>query len=471
MTAPGAKRHRQRPPGPRGWPLFGRLPAFALDLLGLCRQAAALGPVADISVPGRPALFVNDPDLVGEILVAGHRRYGKIPGSPLRFLVGNGLFTNEDPDDHRRQRRLVQPAFHRQRIDAFGTVMTAATVQRAASWTDRQPLDLHRELTELTMAIVARCLFGADITGEAREVSEALARFAGDLPRFGLAVLLGPLFHRGARFVEPRIAAANTVLETFVADLIAARRANPAQAADLLDMLLAARDEAGDGAGMTDRQVRDEILTLFVAGHETTANALTWTFALLAQHPDVQQALEAEVDAVLGGRTATPTTVRDLRYAKAVLAEAMRLYPPVWLLMRRATAADALGGYPVAAGTDVYISPLLLHRHPGYWTAPDTFQPDRFLDDATGGPSPNGHKPHRYRYIPFGAGPRLCIGEPFAWLESLLLLATITQGFRFSLAAPATRLALQPQATLHPQGGLPVLAHRRQTGANAAPVR
>ncbi len=443
-------------PHARGWPLLGRLPAFAFDLLGLCRQAAPLGPLVDIS-PGHLTLQVNDPALIGQVLVTQNRAFAKVPGSPLRFLVGNGLFTNEDPDDHRRQRRLMQPAFHRERVAAFGAIMTDATHRHLAAWPDEGRLDLHVELMDLTLTIVARCLFGVDPAAEdsaaAPALTRALAGFASRMPPYGLAFLLGPWLHRHADRVAPRLESANAVLEQFVQDLVARRRQQAAPADDLLAMLLAARDVTGDGAGMTDRQVRDEILTLFVAGHETTANALAWSLLLLAQNPAAQERLAAEA-AALGDRPASAADLENLPYTKMVLSEALRLYPPVWLISRQAVADVRLGDTPLAAGTRVFICPFTLHRRPEYWDEPLAFRPERFGAD---GP---GERP-RYAYIPFGAGPRLCLGEPFAWLEGTLLLATLARQFRFAPTIPPEAVRLNAQATLQPRDGLTLRLRRR----------
>ncbi|HWP28608.1 MAG TPA: cytochrome P450, partial [Chloroflexota bacterium] len=346
---------------------------------------------------------------------------------------------------------LIQPAFHRQQLAAYSEIMVACTEQLLATWRDGEVRDIHQEMMRLTLQIVARALFGADVADEAAVVDEAL-RVA--LERFGtrlssLAFLLPDTLPTPDNWGFLRAARR---LDAIVYRIIAARRASGADRGDLLSILLRARDEA-DGGGMTDRQLHDEVMTLLLAGHETTAIALSWTWYLLSQHPAVEARLLAELQAVLGGRAPTAEDLPRLPYTEWVLWEALRLYPPAWALAREAVQDCEIGGYPVPAGTIVVMSQWLLHRDPRYFDAPERFLPERWADGLA-------KRLPRYAYFPFGGGPRLCIGAGFASLEAALVLATVLPRFRLTLV-PGHPIALWPSVTLRPRYGIRMVLHRR----------
>jgi cytochrome P450 len=306
-------------------------------------------------------------------------------------------------------------------------------------------------MMRLTLAVVGRTLFGAEVAGEADEIDEAFSLIMGQFQR-----LLMPFSEYLDRLPLPsnkRIERAVARLDATIFRMIAERRASGEVGDDLLSMLLAARDDEGDGTGMSDRQLRDEAMTIFLAGHETTANALTWTWYLLSQHPEVERLLHDEVDRVLGGRAATVTDLGELKYCESVFAEAMRLYPPAWAVGRQALEDFAAGEFVVPAGTMVLMSQWVVHRDERFWPDPTRFDPGRWTPEA------RAARP-KFSYFPFGGGARVCIGEPFAWMEGVLLLATIAQRWRFELA-PDARVEPQPLITLRPRYGMPMIARRR----------
>jgi cytochrome P450 len=314
-------------------------------------------------------------------------------------------------------------------------------------------LDVAREMAALTLAIAGKTLFDADVEGEESRIGPGLTTA---LASFNLALL--PFGDRLVRLPIPaarRFRRARAEMDAFIYKMIAERRAAGGAGRDVLSLLIAARDEDGDRRGLTDGHIRDEALTLLLAGHETTANALAWTWHLLALHPEAEAALHREVDAVLGGRPASAADAPRLEYTRAVLAESMRLYPPAYLLGRRAqTEYQPPGtGYVLPAKTAVFVSQHLLHRDPRFWDAPDRFEPHRWL---------RGEHPatHRFAYFPFGGGPRICIGEHFAWMEGVLVLATLAERWRF-VSDRRQRIEPEPIVTLRLRGGLPLTARRR----------
>ncbi len=381
-----------------------------------------------------------------------HTNYIKGPFfDPIRAIAGNGLFT-ADGELWLRQRRLIQPAFHRQRIASFGQVMTDQAERMLARWdaavtaAPDRPLDVSAAMVRLTMAVVSAAMFGAAVDDAADAISAAIQVGLDDIQyRFDRPFYppLGwPLPH------NRRVQAAIRTLDQTVFQMIERRRSSGEERDDLLGMLMAARDE-GASHGMDDRQLRDEVITIFVAGHETTARLLTWVFYLLDQHHDVAARLRAELATVLGGRTPTMADLPNLVYTRQVIDETLRLYPPVWVTNRQALAEDAALGYRIPAGALVSISPYAAHRHPAFWSDPERFDPERFnSEQATGR--------HRFAYLPFGGGPRQCIGNTFALTEAVLILATVAQRYQLHLP-PGARVEVVPQATLQPRGGLPMV--------------
>lgn len=438
------------PPMPPADPLIGHLRLILRDPLRfMLRVSRQYGDVVHIRVFNHDSYLINHPDGIKRVLQDNQHNYDKTLSDydTLRLLLGNGLLTNQG-DSWLQQRRLMQPAFHRKRIAAFGTLMTNETVAMVDHWrpfVERgQPLDIAAEMMRLTLNIVGQALFSLDLSGEAATIGRAFPVANKYLSDRLYAPFLPPNLPtpRNRRFQ-----AAKHALESAVDTIIAERRRRNENTSDLLSMLLAARDE-DTGAGMNDRQLRDEILTLLLAGHETTANALTWTWYLLSQHPAVERRLRAEVAEVLGGRTPTVEDLPKLRYTRMVIEEAMRLYPPAWGIPRRIIADDTICGYHIPAGVEVSLSLYTMHRHPAFWDNPDAFDPERFTPERTEGCPP-------FAYFPFGGGPRLCIGAGFAMTEAQLILATVAQRYRLHLV-PGHAVTPEPLITLRPKGGMPM---------------
>lgn len=429
---------------------LGLVAAFARDLREGVRRLDDSGGDLVVASSGRlPGLaLVRHPDLVGEVLVGLNDRLTKARGLRLaRTILGDGLLTSEPPV-HTRQRRLVLPAFHHQKLRRYAEAMVGAALAEADTWHDGRAVDAAAVMSRLTLAIAGRTLFGADVLSQADRVGAAVAETmaAFDRSQFPLADRLTwlptPTNRRAHR--------ARAILDGVVYRLIDQRRAEGVgRHDDLLDMLLAAQDE-DTGRAMTDEEVRDEAMTLLLAGHETTAVALTWAWAALATHPNAEAAFHAEVDAL--GETPSFDALPHLPVTRAVLAETMRLWPPAWTVGRQAAADVRLGGETLRRGTTILFSPYHLHRDPRFWDAPDAFRVDRFL-----APAPERHK---FAYIPFSAGRRGCIGERFAWTEAVLVLATLGQRWRLAPAGPIPEA--QGSVTLRPAGPMAMWAKKRR---------
>ena len=420
----------------------GLLPALAkVDAVG--------GDAVTARTFGLPALhLLRHPDLVRAVLVDRNADVTKARGLRLAATVlGRGLLTSEPPQ-HTRARRLVLPAFHHARLRAYGREMTALAAAEAERWTAGEPFDLAASMNRLALAIAGRTLFGADTAGVGGRVAAALDNaFAGfDAAQFPFADKLTWLPTRANR----RTRRARAVLDRLVYGLIRQRRAaGTAGREDLLSLLLDARDE-DTGEAMTDEEVRDEALTLLLAGHETTAVGLAWTWALLAGAPDAEAALHAEADAL--GADPTFDSLRQLAVARATFAEGLRLRPPAWVVGRQAACDTDLGGLAVRRGDTVLFAPLFLHRDPRFWEAPERFDPGRFAPDRA-------RDRHKFAYVPFSAGRRGCIGEQFAWAEGTLVLSVIARRWRLRLAGPAPEP--HGSVTLRPGGPVWTVAERR----------
>jgi cytochrome P450 len=393
--------------------------------------------------------LLNHPDLIESVLVTDHHNF--IKGRTLRagrILLGDGLLTSEG-ESWRRQRRLMQPTFHRERIAVYGEAIVSSARQMLVAWHPGETRDVHQEMVRLTLSIVAQTLFGVQVGAEADEVSDALQVF---LEQFRKQVDTGLLIPDWLPTLgNLRLRTAIRQLEAIIYRLIRARRADREERNDLLATLLRAQDE--NGRQMTDRQLRDEVMTQFLAGHETTAVALTWAWYLLAQNPDVENKLMVELEAVLGGRPPTVADLPSLPYAEQVINESLRLYPPVWAFARMAVRDCEIGEYPVRAGTSVAMSQWVMHRDARYFDRPDEFIPDRWTDEFI-------KQLPKFAYFPFSGGPRVCIGSSFAMMEAVLLLATMAQRFHFSLV-PGYSVELWPTITLHPKNGMPMVLTQR----------
>nr|WP_272923945.1 cytochrome P450 [Streptomyces sp. SID3343] len=424
----------------------------------LTALAADYGDLCSHRTRGEAVWFVNRPDLVRHILKDNYTAWTKA-GTPDDFmltpLLGKGLLTSDGPA-WERQRRLCAPAFRGRQVEEFDTLMTDAAEDLAATWekaaAEGRMVRVDHDFTALTLRIVADALLGADLAaagpGFGRAVDDInrfIGHFDGEPAQPGAD---DPEFARSGR----AYAAARSFLARVVGVLVAARRfTGPPvdRPADLLDRMLASRDAHGDA--LTDRELHDQVLTMVMAGHETTAKALSWTVHVLDRHPEHAAAVRAELATVLGGRVPRAADLPRLDLTRRCLEEAIRLYPPVWLISRRAATADVLDGYDVPAGTLVCISPWTLHRHPAVWDAPEEFRPERFT--AAARQARPGHA-----YVPFGGGPRVCIGQSFATTEAVLVLATVLQ--RLELRGVAGH-AVVPEAlvTLRPRDGLLMTPH------------
>lgn len=454
---------RREPPGPTPHPLFGHLRSHLNNqriLAGLFELHAAYGPVVNLWVGpprvGMQVLALSDPSHVKHVLQDNAKSYKKSRTyTRLKAVLGEGLLTSEG-EFWRRQRRLAQPAFHKQKLIGFADTMAACTRVMLERWqrlADRgQAIDISREMSRLTFQIVGRTLFSADVEAEAQETGHALEvvlRFASEQLD---SLLPTPEWVPTARNRE--YADAMRVLDGFVYGLIRARRQpGAARPNDLLTMLLEMRD-ADTGEQMTDRQLRDEVMTFVLAGHETTSTALGWTFYLLSRHPEAFLRLTEEVDRVVGDGLPGLETTMALPYTRRVFEEAMRLYPPAWILEREALVDDEIGGYHVAKGTTTILAPWVIHRNPDIWPNPEGFDPDRFLPAAV-------EARHKFAYFPFGLGARMCIGAGFAMMEAQIILAMVARRFRLDLV-PGQSVEIAPHITLRQKGGIRMALHTRQ---------
>ena len=418
------------PPGPaEGFDLGGSDESLAR----LRRYFKEFGDVYRVFAPARGVYnyVINHPDDIKRVLLSNHRNYTKGEGMDrVKILLGNGIMTSEG-DFWRRQRRMMQPSFHRRVIDQFSALLREVNDKFAARWAEKaaraEPVNLSDDTSELTLEIVLRSIFGSDLARLEKQLGanpfEVVAKEQNRDLKFAF------------RFRS---------LTKLVAELINRRRREPEEHFDFLSMLMATRDRETDEA-MSDKELIDEVLTLIVAGHETTAAALTWTWYLISQHPDTAARLQAEADAG-SDRMLGLDAAESQQFTHQVLQEALRLYPPGWLITRRTLEADALGGYPIAPRTDVFISPYMLHRHPAFWSEPEEFRPERFA-------GADAEERHRFAYIPFAVGPRHCIGENMAMFEMLVHVHAMSRRFRLTRATEEP-IELEAQINLRPRSNL-----------------
>jgi len=438
-----------RPAGPKNLPIVGNLYAFRSDPLGFLADAARkYGDLVYFRVARQHMYLVNHPDYVREVLVSNQGNFIKSRAlQRAKILLGEGLLTSEG-QHHLRQRRLVQPAFHRERLAAYASAMSECSVRWREGWQAGSTLDVSTEMPHLTLSIVAKTLFNADVRSQASEIGDAMTTV---LQMFRL--LLMPFSEYMEKLPLPyvrRFEKARARLDSTIYGLIRERRKSGQDTGDLLSMLLLAQDEDDR---MSDQQVRDEALTLFLAGHETTANALTWTWYLLSQHPEVERRLHQEIDEVLGGRAPEMADVPNLRYSEMILAEALRLYPPAWAIGRMATGPFSLGGVEVPGKSICILSPYLVQRDARWFPDPERFDPERWT------PEGRDSRP-KFSYFPFGGGARVCIGERFAWMEGVIVMAAIAQKWRLRLAPDQTVEPL-PLITLRVKTGLRMIVEPR----------
>ncbi|MBM3569745.1 MAG: cytochrome P450 [Alphaproteobacteria bacterium] len=436
---------------------FGLLPKF--DLM----RAVETGPVCWTRLLGKRIYFVSDPEAIKHVLLDRVENYPKSVSyrNNLKPFLGTGLLVSEG-DFWRRQRRLAQPAFHHKRLRLLVASMAETAWRMVERWSRLPPgaaIDVMAEMNAVTMEVVTRTMFGADLTHEIAPVAQAMTTLQDEVGSVRLSAFLElpewMLKPRSKRFRE-----ALGELDRVVNGLIAARRSTDEERDDLLSMLISARDEQS-GEGMTDRQLRDEVMTIFLAGHETTALGLSWAFHLLGRHPEERVKLEVEVDDVLAGRQAAFEDLAKLSWTRMVGDEALRLFPPAYVFGRRAQAEDVVLGYRIPRGAHLMISPYAMHRHPRYWDRPEAFRPERFTPEAAAA------RP-RYVYMPFGGGPRICIGNSFAQFEMQVILAAIAARFRLDPIDPAAPVEAEPRITLRIKGGLPMRLTPRASVRQAA---
>jgi len=441
-------------PGPPGLPLLGNLLAFRRDALELALRASrTFGDVVRFRLGPRIVHLVNHPDYVSHVLQHNQKNYLRSArsASTIALVCGDSLLTSTGAA-WLRQRRLVQPAFHPGGLPGFVPLMTEATQQMLGRWHEHAgnglQLGVDREMSRLTLNIVARTMFGAGVSGDGETVGAAMdVLLEGTFRRIGRVVNL-PLWvpTPGNR----RFRRARGSLDRVVYRMIDERRRQPDGSADLLTRLLRASDNE-TGSGMNGDQLRDQTITLLLSGHETTANALSWALHLVSTHGEVENRLRAELDSVLGGRNPVADDLPKLLYTSMVLYEAMRLYPPIWILERYAAEDDDIGGYRIPAHSTVVVSPFTLHRHKAFWPSPDEFVPERFADVSVVERQPTA-------FLPFGAGPHHCVGSHFALLEARVVLAMVVQAFQLR---PLPGHVVKPRAeiTLRFRNGLQMMAH------------
>ena len=442
------------PPGPRGFPILGVLPHLRSDpIRTFLRAADRYGEFVHLKAGPYHGFLASDPADIKHVLQDNARNYHKSPlYDRLRDSLGNGLLTSED-SFWLRQRRLAQPAFHRQRLQAMADVMVGCTSQVLERW-DRStspgdPIDVGAEMMALTQSIIVRTMFSTDL-GAAADVLNRTWPIINR--RIGETFWSTKLETSLPLPANRRFWRALGELETVVYQIIADRRQTRRDEPDLLSMFLAARDDE-TGAGMTDRQLRDEVVTMLLAGHETTSLALSWTYYLLSQHPGAGRSIEEEVDREIGSARPTFAHIERLTFTRRVLEESLRLYPPAWGFSRRALGDDEIGGYRIPKGSLVFLIPFVVHRRPKLWPDPDRFDPGRFA------PEHESTRP-RFAYIPFGGGPRGCIGNQFAMLEAQLIVATIAQRYRIELV-PDQDIRPEPLITLRPAPGIRAILRKR----------
>jgi cytochrome P450 len=439
------------PPGPKGLLQIPKLLEFGRDplnfLLEFTREYGDLGYLGALGVH---FYLFNHPDLIEYVLVSNNKNFIKDKGlriPSLRKIFGNGLLTSEG-EFWIRQRRLAQPAFHREKIATYGQVMVESTERMINNWRPGEMRDIHQEMMHLTLEIVVKTLFGARTLFEKQEVAEAIE-------------VISMYFSSQSAYILPlsflptprqiRLWRAIKKLDGIIHQIIRERRESGAEQDDLLSLLLEAQDD--DGSRMTDRQLRDEVMTLFLAGHETTALSLSWTWYLLALHPEIERKLVAELKETLNGRSVTVADLLRLSYLEMVVKESMRLYPPAWIIGREALQNFEINGYTIPRGAQVTVSPWLMHRDQRYFEQPEEFRPERWASEQI-------RQLPKYAYFPFGGGPRLCIGNSFALMEAKLILATIAQKLHLDLV-PAQTVKPLPSITLRPKNGIKIIVARR----------
>ena len=449
---------RKLPPGPPELPMVGQTFRYLWDPIGLMEESAAYGDLVTMSTRPWLVYMINHPDLIREVFVTNHRimaRWRNVEA--MRYLMGTGLVTSEDPL-HSRHRQKMQPAFRHRQIEKISENITSLAVQHTQDWCDGSPIDMSHEMQGLTLKTIARALFDVDVSNRVKRIGEAF-EFANHYmnARFTQLEMLRPLLHRLPLPFSLRFKRHLRFLDEVVHGMIEQRQDDGNLGDDLLSLLLNTEGYAPTSTEdpLTTREVRDELMTIFAVGHETVAVALTWTWYLLATHPELQDRFHAELDQVLGGRPPTMADLSSLTFTDQVFTESMRLYPPIWRIGRVALEPLTLAGYRVQAGAMICLPQYAIHRDHRWYDQPTEFRPERWTREFR-------RQLHPFAYLPFGAGPRRCIGEGFAWTEAKLILATVGQKWKFR-CDPHHKIGLTPLVTLCPTGGMPMFVDGRRT--------
>ena len=448
-------------PGPTPWFPGTSFLKFRRDPLAFFTETyRTYGDIARFSFGPQQVYLVSHPDWIEDVLVNSAKKFSKgVALQRAKRLLGEGLLTSEG-QAHLKQRRTIQPLFHRHQVQRFADAMVKHSLRWRESVAPNATIDVTAEMGALTLAIVGETLFSSNVQADVDEVREALT---DAVQSFGIAFLPGlEYFEKLPLPMFTRVRKARERLDRVIHRVIDQRRANDDGGGDLVSMLLAARDpENPNAAGMSDEQIRDEAMTIFLAGHETTANAMAWTWHLLGSDPEVEARLHAEIAQVLDdppsrqgrfgvtGRVPTVDDVPKLEWTRAIVAESMRLFPPAWTMGRRAIEPHIIGGHQISKGDLVIMSQYVVHRDPRWWEQAEAFKPERWLAEAGARSPAPGARP-KYAYFPFGGGSRICIGESFAWTEAILLLATIAQRWKFTPQGPPP--VPEPRITLRPKG-------------------
>ncbi|MBO8170285.1 MAG: cytochrome P450 [Bacillaceae bacterium] len=434
-------------PGPKGFPITGNLFRFRNEPLAFLTESAhKYGDMVRIRLgPTRHVYLINHPDYIKEVLVDKKDAFRKSLGLQIaKKFLGEGLLTSEGKE-HMRQRRLMQPAFKPDRISQYADTMAEYGEKLADSWQDGEQRNITRDMMDVTLRIIVRTMFSIDMKQDPHDIGKALEvglKYIIDKTRTLIDIPDRIPTRRNRQFKR-----AGQTLNQAIYTILEERRQNgPQDNGDLLSMLMNARDEKS-GTGLTDELIRDQVMTIFLAGHETTANTLSWTWYLLSQHPEVEQKFHVELDRVLGNRLPTADDVSRLTYTRQVIQESMRLYPAAWIIGREALREVEIGGHSFDKGDTLLMSQYVMHRNPKYYEQPDRFMPERFAGDLL-------EKNPPFAYFPFGGGPRVCIGNHFALLESTLLLAVIGQKFKLRLIDNHHPVEPEPLITLRPKNGL-----------------
>ncbi len=440
------------PPGPRPKIPLGHLFSFRRDSIGFLRKIAKeYGDIVHFKIGPIRIVLLNHPDFIKEVLTTQHHNF--IKGRPLQMakeLLGEGLLTSEG-EFHKRQSRMIQPAFHRNMIESYAPAMTGCVTQLMKGWEEDMEIDMKEEMTRMSIEIAGKTFFNADLEKEAAEINEALDTATSLFGRIPL-----PFSEWLLKLPLPgtiKFQRAKARLEKTINNMINERRRNKMNNADLLSLLLCPHNENGEGSEMSDQQVRDEAMTLFLTAFDTTSTALTWTWYLLSQNPDAEAELHEELDRVLQGRLPAAEDVAQLKFTRMVFGESLRLYPPSYVIPRQALEDFIIDKYVVPRGTIILVSPYLIHRDPRFHTDPEKFNPRAWEKHAHGIDS-------KYEYFPFSRGPRSCIGEPFAWMQGILTIASIAQSWRIKLV-PDHPVELQPLINLRPKYGMKMTVHPR----------